>query len=624
MSADVKALSPTLFLPASSGPGALTLAGRGGQWSDRRIAWVLFFAALVTITLTEKEVGFGRDESVYFHAAEQHARWFQLLITSPRQAVTDQAISQHFEFNHEHPALMKNLFGISYVVLHEKLHLLRPAGAFRFPAFVFAAWMLPLIFGLSRRLFGQGASIFAAVSFLLVPRQFFHAHLACFDVPIATMWVLTVYCFVQALEKPRWWIYTGLAFGLALGAKHNAYFIPVTLVPFILWRGWQLTNNSPHARGLFFGINGVFVFGGLLYGVMVAAMGPQKFQQGFEVQSPRFGLFVIVCALGAWLTWQLRALNVDAFRTIAPLVAMAILGPLVFYVHWPYLWHHPVDRTAWYLSFHLTHNHYTWYYLGELLRAPPFPLAYVVVVTALTVPTSIFVPMVFGFGWFLWRVVRRQEVTLFEWIVAANAVMSIALISHPNVPHFGGVKHWFPSMPFLAVLAAGSLERGAKGLSAWALPKLKAATESRVLAALAVLICIPAFIQTARVYEFGTSSYSELAGGMPGAASLGMQRQFWANNLSGVLPWLNQNARQGERVYFHENHGGQIRDNQRNGMLRADIIPVGSANEATIAIYQYHQEFRETEFNIWQAFGTTRPVYGLYLDETPQLVVYRR
>jgi hypothetical protein len=215
-------------------------------------------------------------------------------------------------------------------------------------------------------------------------------------------------------------------------------------------------------------------------------------------------------------------------------------------------------------------------------------------------------------------------VTLFEWIVAANAVMSIALISHPNVPHFGGVKHWFPSMPFLAVLAAGSLERGAKGLSEWFLPKLKAATEPRVLAALAVLICIPAFLQTAHVYEFGTSSYSELAGGMPGAASLGMQRQFWANNLSGVLPWLNQNAQQGARVYFHENHGGQIRDNQRNGMLRADIIAVGSPNEADFAIYQYHQEFRESEFNIWQAFGTTRPVYGLYLDETPQLVVYRR
>ena len=397
----------------------------------------------------------------------------------------------------------------------------------------------------------------------------------------------------------------------------------MTLVPFILWRGWQLTKTAPEARKIFFGINGVFVFGALLYGVMVATMGPERFQSTFQFQSPQLGLFVIICSIGALLTWKLHALHIDAFRTIAPLVAMAIGGPAIFYLHWPYLWHHPVDRTAWYLAFHLTHNHYTWFYLGDLLRAPPFPLLYVLNVTALTVPTSIFVPMVLGFGWIFVRAIRRQ-VTLIEWIIAANAVMSIALISHPNVPHFGGVKHWFPSMPFLALLAGGSVERGAKGLSAWLLPKVKGATELRVLIVLAVLICAPALIATARVFEFGTSAYSELAGGLPGAASLGMQRQYWANNLSGVLPWLNANAKPGERVFFHENHGGQIRDNQRNGMLRSDIVAVGSANEADLAIYQYHQEFRETEFNIWQALGTQRPVYGLYLDETPQIVIYRR
>jgi 4-amino-4-deoxy-L-arabinose transferase-like glycosyltransferase len=591
--------------------------------NDRHIAWGLFLAGFLSLLLTEKGVGYGRDESVYFHAAENHARWFQLLLSSPTEAVKDEAITRAFDFNHEHPALMKNLFGISFVVFNEKLNLLRPSAAFRLPAFLFAAWMLPLIYGLTRRRFGVGASIFAAASFFLVPRQFFHSHLACFDVPIATMWVLTIYCFIEALEKPRWWIYTGLAFGLALAAKHNAYFIVVTLVPFILWRGWQLTRTAPEARALFFGINGVFVFGGLLYGLMVLVMGGQRLLSTFEFQSPQLGLYVIVCAIGAWLTWKLRAVNVEVFRTIAPLVSMAILGPLVFYLHWPYLWHHPVDRTAWYLSFHLTHNHYTWYYLGELLRAPPFPLDYVVNKTALTVPTSLFLPMVLGFAWLVVRGFKRQ-LTGFEFIIGANAVMSIALISHPNVPHFGGVKHWFPSMPFLALLAAGSLERGAQGLSAWLLPRVKAATEPRVLAGLAVLLSAPAFIATDRVYEFGTSAYSDLAGGLPGAASLGMQRQYWANNLSGVLPWLNQTAHPGERIYFHENHSGQISDLQRNGMLRTDIVPVGAPAQAETVVYQYHQEFREYEFSTWQALGTTKPVYGLYLDETPQIIVYRR
>lgn len=590
---------------------------------DRKLAWGLFAGAFVVLLATEQPVGFTRDESVYFHAAESHARWFQLLVSSPAAALKDDAITRHFDFNHEHPALMKNLFGLSYVLLHEKLGLLRPAAAFRVPAFLFAAWLLPLIYGLTRRFFGRGAAVFAAVSFLLVPRQFFHSHLACFDVPIATMWVLTVYCFLEALEKPRWWLATGLAFGLALGAKHNAYFIPAALVPFILVRGWQLTKEAPEARRLFFGVNGVFVFGMLLYGVMVLALGPQRFMATFEAQSPQLALYVITCAVGGWLTWKLRGLHEGAFRTLAPLVAMAALGPLVFYAHWPYLWHHPVDRAAWYLNFHLTHNHYTWFYLGELLRQPPFPWAYVVVKTALTVPAALFVPMVLGLGVVGVRLVRRQA-TWVELVIAVNALVSIGLISLPSVPHFGGVKHWFPSMPFLAVLAAGSVERGAKGLAEWLAPRMKAATEARVFTVLAVLLGSSGALATARVYEFGTSAYGELAGGLPGAASLGMQRQYWSNNLTGVLPWLNANVRPGERVYLHEVHGGQVRDFQRNGMLRPDLAVVGGLEQADVVVYQYHQEFRETEFNTWQALRTTKPVAGLYVDETPQLVIYRR
>ena len=145
---------------------------------------------------------------------------------------------------------------------------------------------------------------------------------------------------------------------------------------------------------------------------------------------------------------------------------MAILGPLVFYLHWPYLWHHPVDRTAWYLAFHLTHNHYTWFYLGELLRPPPFPLA---VRGERDGAHGAHVDLrADGVRLRLGRACARCSKQVDGLRVAscvANAVMSIALISHPNVPHFGGVKHWFPSMPFLAMLAAGSLERGANGLS---------------------------------------------------------------------------------------------------------------------------------------------------------------
>jgi hypothetical protein len=209
-----------------------------------------------------------------------------------------------------------------------------------------------------------------------------------------------------------------------------------------------------------------------------------------------------------------------------------------------------------------------------------------------------------------------------EWLLLVNALFSILLISLPDVPHFGGVKHWFPSMPFLALLAGREFDRAASGLSS-AL-RLTARRGMTASAALGAIVLLPAFTLTVHVHPYGTSAYGELAGGIPGAASLGLQRQFWSNNVTGVLPWLNANSRPGARLWLHEVNGLSFRDYQRNDMLRKDVFPAGGSEDADLAAVQFHQEFREQEVLVWQAFGTWVPSTGLYLDETPQVVVYRR
>jgi hypothetical protein len=210
--------------------------------------------------------------------------------------------------------------------------------------------------------------------------------------------------------------------------------------------------------------------------------------------------------------------------------------------------------------------------------------------------------------------------SLAELLVGANALASILVISHPQVPHFGGVKHWLPSMPFLAMLSGAAVARALGTLAA----RLPRAPRPALAALLFVLLFTPALLGLVRVHPYGTSFYNEVAGGLPGAASLGMQRQFWSNNVTGVLPWINAHAPQGARLYLHEVNGLSFRDYQRNGMLRADLRMAGGPTEADLAAIQYHQEFREHEVEVWQAFGTPVPAAGLYLDETPQVVVYRR
>lgn len=601
---------------------------------DARIAWALFALGFCALLATEGPVGFVRDESVYFAAGESYAGWLKLLVQNPRLALSDAAIVRHFDLNHEHPALMKTLFGLSHLLFHQGLGWLGPAAAFRVPAFAAAALIPALVYLLGAGLYGRKAGLFGALCFLLVPRQFFHAHLACFDVPIAAAWLLTVYTFWRAETGRRYWLWCGVAFGLALATKHNAFFLPLVLVPFALFRAWRLAEDSPGGRALVMGFAGLHGAVALLFGLLVLGSGgPARFQQKFLLLSPHTFLFAALVAGSAWLLLRLRAVSGAAFRALAPVTAMAALGPAIFYAHWPYLWHHPVDRTAWYLAFHATHEHYVWFYLGQLLREPPFPLEYVVAVTALTVPTSLLLPMVLGLLSVAGRgLASRSSRTRGRWapvtggeaLVAVNALASIALISHPEVPHFGGVKHWFPSMPFLSILAGYSASRAATAL-AGLLPRLGRRASGWVVAGpLYALLLLPALIATVRVHPYGTSAYSELAGGIPGAASLGMQRQYWSNNVTGVLPWLNEHAPPGARVWFHEVTGLAVRYYQQAGMLRPDIVPAAGPQDAQLAAYQYHQEFREQEMNIWQAFGTEKPVTGLYVEETPQVIIYRR
>jgi hypothetical protein len=103
-----------------------------------------------------------------------------------------------------------------------------------------------------------------------------------------------------------------------------------------------------------------------------------------------------------------------------------------------------------------------------------------------------------------------------------------------------------------------------------------------------------------------------------------MQRQYWSNNVTGVLPWLNAHCPPGARVFFHEVNFESYRAYLQSGQLRADIQYAGGPGDADYAALQWHREFRDREPETWNAFGTHRPAFGLYIDEVPQVVVYAR
>jgi 4-amino-4-deoxy-L-arabinose transferase-like glycosyltransferase len=400
-----------------------------------------------------------------------------------------------------------------------------------------------------------------------VPRNFHHAHAAVLDLPVSALWLATTYAFWRSTSASRgrlstaaWATATGLLLGAALATKHNAWFLPPVLLA-----SWLLGSIRGRRR---------------------EGVGPEE-------------------GGGPW-----------AFAS------MAVLGPLVLLASWPWLWHHTLPRIRDWLGYHLHHENYPWMYLGELLREPPFPIGYPFVVTALTVPSAILVAMLGGTAQGVGRITaawrgRSASVSLpTEWLLLANAIFPIALIAWPTVPHFGGVKHWMPAMPFLALLGARALVTAGRLL--WP------ARPAVVTGLLAALVLAPAAWQVAHVHPFGSAAWNEIAGGAPGAASMGMQRQFWGDDLVAVLPALNAHAVPGARVWFQEATTLAVKQYQRGGKLRPDLATASGPEDADISIWQYHQEFRDREFRTWTEFRTARPVVGAYLDEVPLVQVYAR
>jgi 4-amino-4-deoxy-L-arabinose transferase-like glycosyltransferase len=549
----------------------MTADPRAPQRGDRLIALGLAVATFAAMALTHSAIGVPRDEGYYFRAGQDYAGWYgdvwdALKRGHPFEAFSDQAIVRRFEYNHEHPVLTKVLFGLSHHLFTDKLGWMGDVGGFRLPAWAFSGLLSALLYLLAARLASRRGALFAVAAFWLTPRQFFHGHLACFDVPIACAWLLTVYCYWRSLSNWRWAVWTGLAFGVALSIKHNAWIIPgVLLIHFAL------------------------------------AVGGKAWREG---------------------RWRSLA------RSAAPFLFMAVLGPVLFYLHWPYLWHAPLERFRWYISFHTQHINYPWEFFGTLLVEPPFPIGYAFALTAVTVPAPLLALMATGVlrdigrfvATYFWRGAQRVcgELDADSLLLLGNAFASLTVLSMPNLPIFGGVKHWLPSMPFLAIFAARALDRVAQ-TSSDLFPRLR-----RFAFPLGALLALgPALVGVLHNHPYGTSYYNEIAGGYPGGATLGMHRQYWSNNVTGVLPWLNEHAPRNARVFFHEVTFDSYFAYRKAGQLREDIQYAG-LEESEMAAYQYMPEFRDFEMQIWNQYGTQSPVWGLYLDETPQVVIYQR
>ena len=416
---------------------------------DHLLGLTLCIAYVALLLGTEIDLGMSRDESMYVHAAESYAHWYELLWRDPSRALEQRAIDAHFKVNHEHPGLVKTLFAFSYL-LDKHTHIFPTAtSAHRFVGMLSAGLLLWLIYimgtGYGGRLLGLSAALFYA----LLPRAFYHAHLNCFDVPIALAVAATTHAYVRSLRSLRWVLLCGLTFGLALGTKHNSWILP-----------------------------GIF----LIHFTYARLSGARSGGSAIK-KTPHF------------------------------LWSMALLGPPVFVMTWPWLWNDGLARFTWYARFHLQHEYYNMAYFGFNYFRPPFPISYPWVMTAFTVPMTTLLLCIIG-------VAREGHLELLRirdgaphfddgsrcsvlWLGSLLAPM--VLIAMPSTPIFGGTKHWLTAYPFLCLLAGvgfcACVDSARRGLARAHLRPLL------LRAALLGVAITPSAVETAHRHPFGLSHY---------------------------------------------------------------------------------------------------------------------
>ena len=537
----------------------------------------LALAYLALLIRTEPAIGLSRDEGIYVDAAQRYGAWIELLFSEPGRALARAATDSAFRANREHPPLMKVLFALGQLA-HQKWGVFGSDSlSFRFGGMLCAALLIALIYEFASRLYGRSAGAFAALAYALLPRPFYHAHLNAFDVPITFASSAVGYAYYRSLREPRFAIVCGLAFGLALLTKHNAWFLPgIFAVHFAILSAVELRSRKRTGRR----------------------------------------------SIGLVPWW---------------LVAMLLLGPLLFVGGWPWLWHDTLERIRAYAAFHLHHEYYNIEYFGVNYFWPPFPSSYPWIMTLFTVPLTTLVTGVIGavreFADTL-RSLRpligrpaadggrhcalEHDPALATILLFGMLLAPLVIISIPTTPIFGGTKHWFPAYPMLALFAGRAFQ-----LLLDALPAPGQLARQAAPWVVGAWLLAPAAVETAHSHPFGLSHYTVAAGGVPGAAEKGMNRQFWGFTTRSLVPYLRRALPRGGDLYLCDTIYWSFEMLIRDDFLTPEFRPNGEIARADLALVHHEKHFLEVDTQIWTTYGTVQPVYVLTYDGVPIISVYR-
>jgi hypothetical protein len=217
------------------------------RWS---IPLAVFLAALLLVVATLNDYGVTWDEPPYFHASDLHTHWLlqfgnKTSGVADKNPLSDEAIKAGWRwnpYNVPHPPFSRIVSAVTQYVFYPPLDKI---AAYRLAPALFFASLVTVMFLWIGELFGRAAGLFSALSLILIPNLFGYAHIAVTDLPLASLWFITSYCFWKGLRDWKWSVALGMIWGLALATKFPALLIPI---PLIAWA--HLFHRDKYANNL--------------------------------------------------------------------------------------------------------------------------------------------------------------------------------------------------------------------------------------------------------------------------------------------------------------------------------------------------------------------------------------
>jgi len=337
--------------------------------------------------------------------------------------------------------------------------------------------------------------------------------------------------------------------------------------------------------------------------------------------------FTAVMIPAAAVIWTVLYREKRAVRNIIALMVSPCIAVLLN----PGWWYQPLQKISDFIRISMSRHDtipISTFFAGTRYSFSP-PWYYAPVMTVITIPVTILLPLLLGIILLLRRRGKNPRDVLF--LLNIPCIFSVVML--PQAPVHDGIRQFFSLLPFLAYLSGMGfhyIELVFSGLSL--APRVK----KTLIVALSAGCIVCSGYQIWRCHPYELSYYNALVGGLRGAYAKGMEITYWFEGVNkNFLEEFNRRVPNGSRVCMWPANPEYFQFLQSHGKIKDTVIfykptaAIMTRKQAPAAPEAYPDYFilitRLSEFNELhrKILANCIPLVANEFDGVPLVLLYR-